>query len=110
MNLSDGHSETPLGLALWTEQFDVARRLLDNGAAMEGKRGGEGVELALVSQSIVYTEQENAWQWSLGATTHSTPGLVPRPHRDSLIPHGLATNAKSVCLTTSHTDFAFRNF
>ena len=32
VNLYDGRGETPLGLALWTEQFDVARQLLDAGA------------------------------------------------------------------------------
>ena len=35
VNLRDGHGECPLGLALWTDQFDVASRLLEIGADIE---------------------------------------------------------------------------
>ena len=35
VNLYDGRGETPLGLALWTEQFDVARQLLEAGVWWE---------------------------------------------------------------------------
>ena len=31
VNLTDGLGEVPLGLALWTGQFDVARQLLESG-------------------------------------------------------------------------------
>ena len=47
LNLTDGLGETALGLALWTEQFDTAQRLLQMGAELEtvgsGEREGEGV-------------------------------------------------------------------
>lgn len=32
VNLSDGHMESPLSLALWTDQFDIAKQLLAAGA------------------------------------------------------------------------------
>ena len=35
VNLKDGHDETPLGLSLWTDQFVVASKLLENGADIE---------------------------------------------------------------------------
>ena len=40
VNLYDGRGETPLGLALWTEQFDVARQLLEAGVWWEHVCGG----------------------------------------------------------------------
>ena len=41
VNLRDGHGECPLGLALWTDQFDVASRLLEIGADIECMSSGE---------------------------------------------------------------------
>ena len=51
LNVRDGLEETALGLAIWTEQFDTAERLLQMGAELEagggreeeeeGERGGE---------------------------------------------------------------------
>lgn len=41
VNLRDGHGEYPLGLALWTDQFDVAGRLLEIGADIECMGSGE---------------------------------------------------------------------
>ena len=35
LNLRDGQDETPLSLALWTDQFDIAQRLLRAGADIE---------------------------------------------------------------------------
>ena len=32
MNLLDGRSESPLSLALWSQQFDIAKQLLGAGA------------------------------------------------------------------------------
>lgn len=37
MNLRDGSEESPLGLALWTDQFDIAQQLIDIGADIESK-------------------------------------------------------------------------
>lgn len=38
VNLYDGRGETPLGLALWTKQFDVARQLLEAGVWWEQRQ------------------------------------------------------------------------
>lgn len=35
VNICDGGGESPLGLALWTNQFPVAQQLLDGGASIE---------------------------------------------------------------------------
>ena len=35
VNLRDGQDETPLSLALWTDQFDIAHQLLRVGADIE---------------------------------------------------------------------------
>ena len=35
MNLQDGVGESALGLALWSDQFEVAQRLLEVGADIE---------------------------------------------------------------------------
>lgn len=32
MKLRDGHGESPLSLALWTDQFDIAKQLVAAGA------------------------------------------------------------------------------
>ena len=45
LNLRDGLEETALGLALWTEQFDVAQRLLQMGAELEAAGGRRGEEM-----------------------------------------------------------------
>ena len=50
VNLQDGHSERPLGLALWTEQFDIASSLLGIGADIEC---GGGEEPGLLYLAIV---------------------------------------------------------
>ena len=42
LNVVDGLRETALGLALWTEHFDIALRLLQMGAELE--MGGKGRE------------------------------------------------------------------
>ena len=51
----DGLRETPLGLALWTEQFDTALRLLQMGAELEagGRRGEDGGEPGLLYVAII---------------------------------------------------------
>ena len=51
LNVLDGLGETPLGLALWTEQFDTALRLLQMGAELES--GKEGEEPGLLYVAIV---------------------------------------------------------
>lgn len=35
LNVEDGHNETPLSLALWTEQFSIAQQLIKSGADIE---------------------------------------------------------------------------
>ena len=37
VNLRDGFDESPLSLALWTDEFDVAQKLIDVGADIESK-------------------------------------------------------------------------
>ena len=44
LNVKDGLGEASLGLALWTEQFDTAMRLLQMGAELEADRGEGGEE------------------------------------------------------------------
>ena len=44
LNLRDGLEETALGLALWTEQFDTAQRLLQMGAELEAGGAAEAEE------------------------------------------------------------------
>ena len=57
LTLRDGNDETPLSLALWTGQFEVALKLLDNGADIECPRNSDG--MPLLYQAIV-REQCNA--------------------------------------------------
>lgn len=51
----DGLGETSLGLALWTEQFDIAQRLLQMGAELEvgGKGQGDRGEPGLLYIAII---------------------------------------------------------
>lgn len=59
LNVRDGLGETSLGLALWTEQFDTAQRLLQMGAELEASSGGgedqgeKGAEPGLLYVAIV---------------------------------------------------------
>lgn len=55
MNITDGLGETSLGLALWTEQFDIAQRLLQMGAELEvvGKVEEERGEPGLLYVAII---------------------------------------------------------
>ena len=58
LNVRDGLEETPLGLAIWTDQFDTAQRLLQMGAELEAgggreEKGGRGGEAGLLYVAIV---------------------------------------------------------
>lgn len=62
LNLTDGLGEIALGLALWTEQFDTAQRLLQMGAELEtvgsdkigeNESGRRGEEPGLLYVAIV---------------------------------------------------------
>lgn len=51
VGLKDGGEETPLSLALWTGQMDIALKLLDSGADIECQR--ESDKMTLLYQAIV---------------------------------------------------------
>ena len=57
VGLKDGGDETPLSLALWTGQLNIALKILDSGADIECQRERDG--MTLLYQAIV-REQSNS--------------------------------------------------